>query len=148
MALTLPGLASNLDTAAIIKALMDVHSIPRSLLSAKRDDKNVVISQLQTLNTSIGELATRAGALAKPDGLALFTGRSSSDAVTVSAGAGAAPMSADIVVDRTAQAHTVVTGAVGAWPDDPPVLTLENAAGVRVQITAASRSPQDVARAI
>jgi flagellar hook-associated protein 2 len=148
MALTLPGLASNLDTAEIIKALMDVQSIPRSLLSAKRDDKNVIISQLQTLNTSIGELATRAAALAKPDGLALFTGRSSSDAVTVAAGAGATAMSADVVVDRTAQAHTVVTGAVTAWPDDSPVLTLENAAGVRVQVAAASASLQDVARAI
>jgi len=148
MAFSIDGLVSGLKTTEIIKALMDVQAIPRSLLSAKVTDKNTVISQLQTLNTSIQDLATRAEKFTRPDAVALFAGRSSSDAVTVSAGAGAAALSTEIVVDRLAQAHAVVTAAFDTWPDDPPVLTVENAAGERVQVTAASASARDIARAL
>lgn len=148
MGLSIDGLVSGLNTTEIIKALMDVHAIPRSLLRAKMDDTNTVISQLQSLNTSIQELATRAGKLTRPEAVALFTATSSSDAVSVVAGIGAAPLSTEIVVDRLATPHTVVTAAFETWPDDPAVLTVENAAGERVQITAASGSAHDIARAV
>lgn len=148
MALSLPGLASNLDTQAIIKALMDVHAIPRTLLSAKKDDKNFVISQLQSLNTSMQDLATKASAAARPEAFSPVLARASSDALTATAHPTASPFATDIVVDRLAQAHTVVTAAFSGWPDDPPVLTIENAAGERVQVTAASTSAADIARAL
>nr|WP_274636002.1 flagellar filament capping protein FliD [Microbacterium bovistercoris] len=148
MGLSLDGLVSGLDTTALIKSLMDVEAIPRNLLSAKQTDKSGIISQLQTLNASIQSLADRAKKAASGTALAQFTTTSSSPAVTVTAGSGAAPTSADIVVDKVARAHTVVSAASATWPDDPPVLTLENAAGERVEVTAASTSMQDVARAI
>lgn len=148
MAFSIDGLVSGLKTTEIIKALMDVNAIPRSLLSAKMDDKKSVIGQLQTLNASIQDLATRAEKFTRPDATALFTGRASSDAVTVSAGAGASPLSTEIVVDRLAQAHAVVTAPFTSWPGSPAVLTVEDAAGSRVQITAASGSAADIARAV
>lgn len=148
MGFSIDGLVSGLKTTEMIKALMDVQAIPRSLLRAKMDDKDTVISQLQTLNTSIQDLATRAGKFTKPDAVALFTGRASSDAVSVKVGTGAAPLSTEVVVDRLAQAHAVVTAPFTSWPDDPPVLTVENAAGERVQVTAASASARDIARAL
>jgi flagellar hook-associated protein 2 len=51
-------------------------------------------------------------------------------------------------VDQTAKAQTIVTAAMGAWPDDPPVLTLVAADGAKTEITATSTSLQAVAEAI
>ncbi|MDQ0613712.1 flagellar hook-associated protein 2 [Microbacterium sp. W4I4] len=148
MGLSLDGLVSGLDTTSLIKALMDVQAIPRNLLNSKMTDKGVIISNLQSLNSTIQELATKAKDVAALGALARFTTTSSSPAVTVTAGAKASAVATDLVVDRIASRHTVVTAAYSAWPDDPPVLTLQNAAGERMQITADSTSPQDVAKAI
>lgn len=148
MGLSLDGLVSGLDTTSLIKALMDVQAIPRNLLDSKMTDKGVIISNLQSLNSSIQDLATKAKDAAVPGALARFTTASTSPAVTVTADSSASAVATDIVVDRIASRHTVVTAAYSAWPDDPPVLTLQNSAGERMQITADSTSPQDVARAI
>jgi len=148
MGLSLPGLASNLDTAAIIKALMDVEAIPKTLLSNKITDKKYVVSQLQSLNSAVQNLATSAKKLSDPVALNQLTARASSDAVTVAAGKTAAPIRADIVVDRLATHHTVVTAAFSVWPDEPPVLTLENAEGELLELTPETTSPQDIAKAI
>ena len=148
MGLSLDGLVSGLDTAALIDALMDVQSIPRALLKTKVDDKGVIITQLQSLNTSLQDLLTQAKKAAAPGALSAYRTTSSSDALTATAASGATPSTTDVVVDRVATAQTLVTAALSAWPDDPPVLTLVDAAGERVEITAASSSPADVARAI
>ena len=148
MSLSLDGLVSGLKTTEVIKALMDVHAIPRSLLKAKMDDKNGIVTQLQTLNTAIQNLATAAEKAASRDGLARFTTSSSSNTVTVATRTGAAPVSAEIVVDKVAQNHTIVSAASNGWPVDPPVITLENAKGERLQIEADGASMQEVAQAI
>jgi len=148
MGIALDGLVSGLNTTELINALMDVQAIPRNLLSAKSDDKKVIISQLQTLNTSLQDLAAKAKTAAKGETLSAFSATSSSKDLTVSLRPGAAALSADIVVDRLAQKHTVVTAASASWPDTPPTLTLENASGEQLEVTAASASMSDVARAI
>lgn len=148
MGLALDGLVSGLDTTSLIKALMDVQAIPRNLLNSKMTDKGVIISNLQSLNSSIQDLATKAKDAAAPGAMARFTTASSSPAVTVTAGADATAVATDLVVDRIASRHTVVTAAYAAWPDDPPVITLQNSKGELKQITADSTSPQDVAKAI
>lgn len=148
MAISLDGLVSGLDTTALINALMDVQSIPRNLMSAKADDKKLIISQLQSLNTSLQELAITAAKAASGESLNAYSATSSSDAVAVALRPGATAFTADIVVDRLAQKHTVVTAASAEWPDSPATLTLENAAGERLEITASSSSMTDVARAI
>lgn len=149
MGISMDGLASKLDTSAIINALMDVEKIPRTLLSAKSDDRKVVIAQLQSLNTALQELFTRAKALtttSRPT--ALVVGSSSDDSVKVAARSGAAAMSTEIVVDRVAAAHSVVTAASTAFGGEPPVLTVENAAGELIEVRPASSSPADVAAAL
>jgi flagellar hook-associated protein 2 len=117
-------------------------------MSAKADDKKVIISQLQTLNTSLQDLAAKAKTAAKGETLTAFSATSSSKDVTVALRSGAAALTTDIVVDRLAQKHTVVSAASASWPDAPPTLTLENAAGELLQVTADSSSMSDVARAI
>ncbi|WP_243230508.1 flagellar filament capping protein FliD [Microbacterium sp. CIAB417] len=148
MALSLDGLVSGLDTTALIDALMDVHAIPRTLLKAKADDKGLIISQLQTLNSSLQDLATRAKAAADGSALAGMRATSSSDAVAVTARPEASPLTTDIVVDRVATRHSVVTAAFAQRPEAPAVLTIENAAGELTEISAASGSAADIARAV
>ncbi|WP_261166320.1 flagellar filament capping protein FliD [Microbacterium sp. Marseille-Q6965] len=148
MSLSLDGLASGLDTTAMIDALMDVQAIPRNLLKAKADDKEVVISHLQTLNTSLQDLLTKATAAKKADALAAYSATSSSDAVSVTASAGASAARMDIVVDRVATAHTVVTAALTEWPEQPPTLTLVDAEGNQTEIVASGTSLTEVAAAI
>ncbi|WP_425838991.1 flagellar filament capping protein FliD [Microbacterium sp. PA5] len=148
MAISLDGLASKLDTTAIINALMDVEKIPRTLLSAKSDDRKVVISHLQSLNTALQDLFTRAKTAAGPTALAQVSATSSDASVTVTPSAGVAPMSTQILVDRVATAHSVVSAAYTALPGSPPVLTVEDATGALVEVHPTSGSPADVARAL
>jgi flagellar hook-associated protein 2 len=148
MSLSLDGLASGLDTTALIDALMDVQAIPRTLLQNKADDKGVVISHLQTLNTSLQDLLTKATGAKKADSLAAYTATSSSDAVAVTASAGAAASRMEVVVDRVATAHTVVTSALTEWPEQPPTLTLVDAEGNQTEIVAVGTSLTEVAAAI
>ncbi|WP_309069085.1 flagellar filament capping protein FliD [Microbacterium sp.] len=148
MGITFDGLASGLNTAEIIDALMEVQAIPRTLLKAKIDDKGVVITQLQSLNTALQGLFTEAGKAKSAGALSAFTATASSDAVRVSAGPTAQATVTDVVVDRVATAQTTVTAAYASWPDQPPILTIVNAEGERVEVTAASTSMADIARAI
>lgn len=148
MAISLDGLASKLDTTKIIDALMDVEKIPRTLLSAKSDDRRVVITHLQSLNTALQDLFSRAKTAAGATALAQVAATSSDTSVTITPSAGVAPMSTQIVVDRVATAHSVVTAAVAALPGDPLVLTVEKADGKLVEVRPSSGSPADVARAL
>lgn len=148
MGIALDGLVSGLNTTELIKSLMDVNAIPRNLLKSKMTDKGVIISNLQSLNSSLQDIATKAKAALAPGAMARFATSSSASGVSVSATKDADPVTAEIVVDRVAQRHSVVTAAYAAWPDEPPVLTLQNSAGERVEVTATSSSPQDVAKAI
>src|SRR5690606_6131286 len=126
----------------------DVNSIPRNLLKSKMTDKGVIISNLQSLNSSLQDLLTKTTAALQPGAMDRFTTSSSASGVTVTAAKDADPVTAEIVVDSVAQRHSVVTAAYATWPEDPPTLTLQNSAGERMQITAPSASPQDVAKAI
>jgi len=148
VAISLDGLASKLDTSAIINALMDVEKIPRTLLSATSDDRKVVISHLQSLNTALQDLFTRAKAASGAAALAQVSATSSDPGVKVTPSAGVAPMSTQIVVDRVASAHSVVTAAYAQLPGSPPVLTVEDADGTLVEVRPTSGAPADVARAL
>jgi flagellar hook-associated protein 2 len=148
MAISIDGLASKLDTKAIIDALMNVERLPRTILSAKSDDRKAVIAQLQSLNASLQSLATKAKDAAAPTALLQRTATSSDDGVTVTASAGAPVLRADIAVDRVATAHSVVTGAFGSAADDPLVFTVRGADGEPVEVRPASGSAADIAHAL
>src|SRR5690606_14694373 len=108
---------SGLNTAELIDSLMKVSAIPQTLLSNKITDRNAVISNLQSLNTSLQSLMDKAKTARGADSLAAFTPRSSAESVTVTAGSTATAFSTSIVVDAVATAHSVVTAAAGtdAW---------------------------------
>lgn len=146
MSISFSGLASNLNTGALVDQLIQVESIPQLQLQAKVKAQRSEITALQDLNTRIAELAKTAKDLAKSDALAKFTGTSSSDSVTVTAGAGASAGSIDVVVDRVAAAQKSVTAAMAAASGT--TFTLTDSEGNHTELTAASTSLDDVVAAI
>lgn len=148
MAISLDGLASGLDTAALISKLMAVESAPQKLLSARVTGTQSKLTDLQSLNGKIAALAGLAKDAKTPAALTAFSAASSSAAATAKAGASATAGSVDLVVRALAQPHTIVTGTMTAWPDTPPVLTFEAADGTRTAVNAKSSSLDDMVSAI
>ena len=146
MGLSLDGLASGLDTAALIKSLMQVEAIPQNILKNKVKSTQTMVSALQSLNTKVADLATLAKKLSKPDSLQLFSTSSSSDGVKATAGAGAAPGSLDVTVTKLAQSQIHVSGPVTEWAG--PNLTIKASDGTETAITANSNSLDDVIKAV
>lgn len=141
------GLVSGLKTAEMIDALMNVHAIPKSLLTAKITDRNSIIGNLQSLNTSLQDMFEKAKKAASTTSLAAFTATASAESVSVTAGAKATALSTSVVVDAVASSHSVVTAAAGAaaWGGTFTVVASD---GTKTEITPTGSSPQDLAKAI
>lgn len=147
MGIALPGLASGIDSAAIIAATMDVERLPQTQLKSKVTSLTDYASVLKTLNGQVATLFSTADAQTKPDAYELYTATSSSPAVKVTAGAGANAADLDITVTALASRHTAVTGTMEKWSENPPVLTFSKG-GTEVSVTAGSDSLDDVVKAV
>ncbi|MER7446686.1 flagellar filament capping protein FliD [Microbacterium sp. NPDC097977] len=143
----LDGLVSGLKTEELIKAMMDVSAIPKTLITNKIADRNSIITNLQSLNTTLQELVTKAKTAASATSLAAFTASSSSETVTVSAGAKASAFSTAVVVDAVATAHSLVTAAAGSTGWGGP-FTVVGSDGEAVEVTPLGTGAQDLAKAI
>src|SRR5664279_4983405 len=148
MGLAVDGLVSGLDTTSLINSLMQLEALPQTILKKKVSGSQAMISALQGLNTKIASLASLATDTAKPAALDLYKATSNSANVSATATAGASAGQVNIVVNTLAQAQVVVSAAMAAWPDDPPVLTIVGSDGTHTQISAASTSLDDVVLAI
>ncbi len=146
MGISLDGLASQLDTTALIKALMDIDRIPQNILYNKSVRAQATVDALKALNTGIANLTTLSGAAAKPGALSLFTATSSSTAATATAGTGATAGSVEFTIDRLATKQSSVSAPLTQWPDTS--LTITGANGTAVTVTAASTSLDDVVKAV
>ncbi|MCX6500711.1 MAG: flagellar filament capping protein FliD [Arthrobacter sp.] len=119
MGISLDGLASGLDTTALIGSIMQVETIPQTLLKNKSADIQTMVSALQGLNGKVAALATQATTAAKPGALDLYSATSSSDKVAVTTTAAARGGSIDFQVTKLAQTQVTVTPKVNAvvgWP--------------------------------
>jgi len=143
----LDGLISGLKTGELIDALMDVSAIPKKLITTKITDRSAIITNLQSLNSSLQALVAKAKTAAGATSLAAFTATASSESVTVTARPTASAFSTDVVVDAVASAHSIVTASAGAdaWGG---TYTLVAADGTQTEITPNGSSPQDLAKAI
>ena len=101
------GLVSGLDTATIISQLMQVEAQPQTMLKSRLSTEQSSISTLQTLNAKFAALATKAHDLAVPTAWSPLKATSSSDKVTVNAGAGAVPGTLSFSVQSAATARRV-----------------------------------------
>ncbi|MGO4690025.1 flagellar filament capping protein FliD [Glaciibacter sp. 2TAF33] len=148
MGLAVDGLVSGLDTTALINSLMQVEGVPQTLLKNKVSASQTLISALQGLNTKVAALADLALKTSKPAALDLYSARSSSASVTVTAATGAAPGQIDLKVDALAKSQKSVSDAMATWPDSPAVLTIASTDGTLHEITATSSSLDDVVSAV
>jgi flagellar hook-associated protein 2 len=148
MSLAIDGLVSGLDTTTMITSLMKIEAVPQTLLKSKVTSTQNYISALQALNTkvaSLGELATKT---AKPESLQLLTATTSAPSVTAKAAAGAVQGGVEFLVDTLAQTQQTVSPVLTQWMDQPPVLTFVGKDGTKTEVTAASRSLDDVVTAV
>lgn len=101
------GLASGLDTAAIIDQLMQLEAVPQTKLRSQVTSEQSKVSVLQSINAKLAALATAAeGLAAGTDSVwGSLQGSSTSGAVSVSASAAAQPTTLAVTVNATALTH-------------------------------------------
>ncbi|MET1153148.1 flagellar filament capping protein FliD [Arthrobacter sp.] len=119
MGISLDGLASGLDTTALIGSIMQSEALPQTQLKYKSEDIQSVVSALQGLNGKVAALATQGTAAAKPGALDLYKATTSSDKVVATTTAVAKAGSIDFQVTKLAQTQVTVTpkvNAVTGWP--------------------------------
>jgi flagellar hook-associated protein 2 len=147
-ALAVDGLVSGLDTTSLINSLMQVESVPQTLLKNKVSNSQTYISALQSLNTKVAALVDLAGKTSKPASLDLYSAKSSAASITATAASGAAPGQIDLKVDALAKSQKSVSDVMTAWPDSAAVLTIQDKDGTLHEISAASPSLDDIVSAI
>lgn len=111
------GLASGLDTATIINQLMQLEAAPQTRLKTRVSSEQSVVTTLQSLNTQLAGLRTKAEALAKASAWTPLSATSSNAAVTVTTGDGAEPTSLAVTVTSVARTH-LLGFATTAAPTD------------------------------
>lgn len=90
-AITFGGLASGLDTASIITAVMNAERIPYTQLQKKQTNVNSAKDTVSALSAKFSALKTAAQALSTPDGFSSLKASSSSSSVVATVtGAGSA----------------------------------------------------------
>jgi flagellar hook-associated protein 2 len=146
------GLASGMNTTAMINALMGVEALPQAQLQTKLASNQSVITALQGLNTRMTQLKGVSDAAAKPGALNLFTATSSDQSLTVTTSTAATAGSIDVTVTKLASTQVNVTAAMAAWPVDagglPEKLTIVDAAGKQTEISPSSTSLDAVVTAV
>jgi flagellar hook-associated protein 2 len=152
VATAIDGLASGMNTTAMINSLMAVEAMPQTQLKTKLASNQSMISSLQGLNTRLTLLQGTAEAAAKPGALNLFSATSSAPSLTATTTAAASAGSIDVTVTKLASTQVNVTAPMTAWPTDagggPAKLTIVDAAGKQTEIAPASTSLDDVVTAI
>ncbi|WP_346960060.1 flagellar filament capping protein FliD [uncultured Arthrobacter sp.] len=148
MGISLDGLASGLDTTALISSLMQSEALPQTLLKNKSYDLQSMVSALQGLNSKVAALATQATAAAKPGALDLTTATTTSDKVSASTTAAAKAGSIDFQVTKLAQTQVTVTPKVNAVTGWPYTTMTINSGGKDYTIAPASNNLHDVVSAV
>lgn len=85
------GLVSGMDTATIISQLMRLEALPQAGLKSKVSSAQTRVNALQTLNSKLASVATRAADLAKLSGWTPTKATSSVDTVTAKTSSTATP---------------------------------------------------------
>jgi flagellar hook-associated protein 2 len=149
---SIDGLASGLNTTAMINSLMAVQALPQTQLQSKLATNQTMITSLQGLNTRLTVLNGTASRDAAANSLNLFTATSSSPSLTAATTTAASSGSIEVTVTRLAQTQVDVTAPMLSWPVDgggaPAKLTIVDATGKQTEIAPASTSLDDVVTAI
>ncbi|WP_258935114.1 flagellar filament capping protein FliD [Nesterenkonia pannonica] len=144
--MSMPGIATGMDTRAIVDQLMAVEAIPQQQLKRRAAAQNELVDTLRQLNTRVADLSTLAQEAKRPEALQHYSASTSSSAASAAARPEAAPGTVSFTVDSLAARHTAVTDAVAAW--DTASFTIVGADGEEHAVEAASTELSDVVAAI
>jgi flagellar hook-associated protein 2 len=145
--ISLPGLASGLDSALLINQLLAIDARSQTLLKNKAISATTSVSALRGLNTQVAALGTLATADAKAGSLDFYSATTTSTKVTATAATGSAGGTIDIVVGKLAQSQSGVTAPMTTWTG-AAAITIVGADGTATEITPASTALDDVVTAI
>lgn len=137
MALGIDGLVSGLDTTSLIDALINAEAGTQRILSTKVSTTQKLVTDLQSLNSSVAALASNAASWSTVDKLRSVTASSSASSIAVTADATTTPGTLSFTVERLAKPQVSVTAPMTAWTGGSTV-TLVDAAGVATEIAAGS----------
>jgi flagellar hook-associated protein 2 len=137
MAMGIDGLVSGLDTTSLIDALINAEAGTQRILSTKVGTTQKLVTDLQTLNSSVAALASNATSWSTVDKLRSVTASSSASSVAVTADATTTPGTLSFTVDRLAKPQVSVTAAMTAWTGGSTV-TLVDAAGAKKEVATGS----------
>jgi flagellar hook-associated protein 2 len=113
--ITFSGLASGMDTQAIIDAMMSIAKAPVDRLQAKRQTYATQLSTLSDLASRLSSLRTTARGMQSASTLKAYSAQSADPSTfTAAAGSGALPGTYDIEVQALAQATRAYSFAVNA----------------------------------
>jgi flagellar hook-associated protein 2 len=147
--ISLSGLSSGLDTTSVIQSLMAAASQPKTQLDAQITTQQSTVADLQKLNAAFASLAQLTDPFTGTSKLDSFAVNSSQASVaTATAADGAAPGTLSFTVDALASRQVEVTGALAAWPTNPPALTIVAADGTSTSVSPTSNSIDSVVQAI
>lgn len=145
---TATGLVNNLDTTAIVNALMTAAAVPQQQLQTEVTTEQANLAQYQSLNQSLQALATATGDDAATNGLNLLDVSSSDPSVTGTASTAAVATTLSLQVNQVAQGQISVTDPMTTWGDPSGQITIVGSDGTPTTITAASDSVSDVVTAV
>src|SRR5690625_859446 len=111
MTIGIDGMASGLDTKAIIDGLIAIQANQRVLLNRKSSDASELVKALQGLNTRTASLADAAKKVADPASWAVTTASASHESVAVSAAPTARQGAVEFTVDRLASGQATLLEA-------------------------------------
>jgi len=110
MTIGIDGMASGLDTGAIVDQLVAIQRNQQVLLKQKSSTASNLVSALQSLNNRVASLATAGAKIADPSSWAVTKASSSSDAVAVNASPSAKPGVVELRVDQLASGQVSLIG--------------------------------------
>jgi flagellar hook-associated protein 2 len=112
------GLASGLDTDAIVSALMKVERRPLDVLNTRQGQLSAARNTINQISTRLGTLSTAAKALSTTDGFTSTTASSSDPAIVANASGGASPGAYDVKVLALAREQRTYSTAFASEVDD------------------------------
>lgn len=122
------GLISGMDTASVISQLMKLEALPQTNLKTRLSSQARQVNALQTLNSKLANIASKAADLARSANWEPVKATSDNDKVSVVATAGATPASLTLSVTATATSAvniyttTASLGTVVHTPDPDPAV--------------------------
>lgn len=136
---SISGLSSGLDTATIIEQLMQLEAMPQSRLKTRVASEQSLVTTLQTLNTKVALLGSKAAALAKPTAWEPLVSTSSNTGITVATGSGLGPTNLTVTVTSVAKTHQL------GFADSAALADQVTGASTTVRLDRYDGSPVDLA---